>query len=86
MASDYQEKEKSKLEKYIDYRFDQIDYNLFNLQRQVMALAKLMNISPEQFMEAVADGEAVQKYLNELNEAFKRQQEAKKATQTPSND
>lgn len=75
MSKDYQKKEPSQLEKYIDYRFNRIEHDLVVLQRQVTTIARMMKLEASGFIKGMNEMEATQKYIEEMNTEFKKQQE-----------
>jgi hypothetical protein len=92
MGKDFLKKEPSQMEKYIDYRFNRIEHDLIVLQRQVTTIARLMKLEASGFIQGMNEMEATQKYIEQMNEEFKKQQEemqklaAEEASKKPAND
>jgi hypothetical protein len=75
MAKDYLKKEPSKLEKYTEYRMQAIEHDLINLQRQVSTIARIMKISPDDFIKGLNDTEGYKTFIEDLNKAYTKYQE-----------
>lgn len=82
MTKDYQQKEPTKFEKYVEYRFQTMEQDLINLQRQISTIARLTKLNPEDFIKGLNDGEAYKKFIEDLNNAYTKFREANPATKT----
>jgi hypothetical protein len=76
MAKDFQKKEPSKYEKYVEYRFQAIEHDLVNLQRQVTTVARIVKMAPEDFIKGMNDTEGYKKFIDDLNKAYDKFREA----------
>jgi 23S rRNA U2552 (ribose-2'-O)-methylase RlmE/FtsJ len=78
---DYLQKKPSKLEQTMGRQLETIHYDLINLQRQITAVARSLNIKPEEFVQRMNETKETQDYLNTLNDEYKKLQDKKQAEQ-----